>query len=524
MATSPQRRWQAACPNCGAPVEFRSAASAPAVCSFCRSTLAREGDALRRIGQSADLFEDYSPLQIGANGHHAGEGFTLVGRLQISYQGGSWNEWHALFDNGRSAWLSEDNGRFVMSFEAPLTEVVPAPTALIIGAPLTLAGQRWQVGAVTQAQVAAAQGELPRPPASRFVVAELRNAQDEVGSLEFHAAQDDAVPLWSVGRAVRIDELGMSGLREDSSKTLGSRSLPCPSCGAPLEPLLDSSKSITCGHCHAVVDLTQSADSAALAYFAQQAGPDPRIALGTQGQLPIELGGPPVDWQVVGYQERREIGDDEPSSWREYLLFNRTAGFAFLVDTDDGWSLVRPLTGAPSDLGETAVWQGKRFAHRWTYQAETTRVLGEFYWRLERGERAEVSDYELRGTGRSELMSREQMSGEVVWSCGRTLTGAEVATAFGLGAAAAAAIARPDVRSGAGLLRTIIIVVIVLIVLMLLLRACTRDDCQSYRDNFGANSAEYLACKARNNPRIVPTGSGAGGSWGGFGSGGGGHK
>ena len=495
------------------------------MCSFCRSLLVREGEALRRIGQSAELFEDYSPLQLGARGQHAGEGFTLAGRLQMRYAGGSWNEWHALFDNGRSAWLSEDNGHFVMSFEAPLAESVPAPTALIIGAPLTLAGQRWQVSAVTQAEIAAAQGELPRSPATGpLVVAELRNAQDEVGSLEF---QGEPSPQWSVGRAVRIDELVMSGLREDSSKTLGSRSLSCPSCGAPLQPQLDSSKSIACGQCHAVVDLTQSTDGAALAYYTQHAGPEPGIALGTQGMLPIELGGPNVQWQLVGYQERREVSDDEPSSWREYLLFNRTEGFAFLVDTDEGWSFVRPLTGAPTDLGETAVWHSKRFAHRWTYAAETTRVLGEFYWRLQRGERAEVSDYELRGVGRSELLSREQMgsvgTGEVVWSLGRTLTAAEVSRAFAL-PAEPSRLSHPDVQPGAGLLRTIIIVVVVLIVLMLLLHACTRDDCQNYRDSFGPNSAEYLQCRTRNNPRIVPNGTGFGGSWGGFGTGGGGHK
>ena len=33
-----RRAYRAACPNCGAPVEFRSAASPFAVCSFCRST------------------------------------------------------------------------------------------------------------------------------------------------------------------------------------------------------------------------------------------------------------------------------------------------------------------------------------------------------------------------------------------------------------------------------------------------------------------------------------------------------
>ena len=141
MATaSPQRRWQAQCPNCGAPVEFASAASASAVCSYCRSTLLREGDALRKIGTSAELFEDYSPLQLGAAGRYAGAGFLVVGRLQMSYAEGSWNEWHLLFDASadqppRSGWLAEDNGSFVISFEAPLHERAPDPATLRPGGP-----------------------------------------------------------------------------------------------------------------------------------------------------------------------------------------------------------------------------------------------------------------------------------------------------------------------------------------------------------------------------------------------------
>ena len=128
MATepSPQRGYRAACPNCGAPVDFRSPASAFAVCSFCKSTIVRDGDALRKIGQSAELFDDHSPLQLGAGGRYQGAGFTLVGRLQYRYADGTWNEWHALFDNGKSGWLSEDNGRYVIAFDAPLTGPAPA--------------------------------------------------------------------------------------------------------------------------------------------------------------------------------------------------------------------------------------------------------------------------------------------------------------------------------------------------------------------------------------------------------------
>ena len=73
------------------------------MCSLCRSTLVRDGDALRRIGVSAELFDGHSPLQLGAHGTRQGVAFIRVGRLQCGYEGGTWNEWHALFDNSRSA-------------------------------------------------------------------------------------------------------------------------------------------------------------------------------------------------------------------------------------------------------------------------------------------------------------------------------------------------------------------------------------------------------------------------------------
>ena len=83
----------------------------------------REGDALRKLGQSAELFDDHSPLQLGAAGTYQGAAFTLVGRLQYRYNEGTWNEWHALFDSAdgvqKSGWLSEDNGRCVIAFDAP---------------------------------------------------------------------------------------------------------------------------------------------------------------------------------------------------------------------------------------------------------------------------------------------------------------------------------------------------------------------------------------------------------------------
>lgn len=482
---------------------------------------------LSKIGQSAEIFEDYSPLQLGANGRWMGSAFTAVGRVQRGSELGNWNEWHLLFDAGgdtpRVAWLSEDNGQFVLSLEAPLTE--SPPTDPQVGLPLTLAGQSWQVAAVIEAAVRAAEGELPRVPRTGRVV-ELRNAQDEVGTLEF---REDGPPVWSVGRPVQLADLALQGLRTTAEgesiaeAKFAGRSIACPSCGAPLTPKLTQSKSMACGQCLAVVDLPEG-DAKALGFTKQTPGAEPLIPLGRTGTLAL-AGEKPQSWTVVGYQERCDLpedSEDEQSFWREYLLFNRLAGFAFLVDTQEGWSLVRTLTGAPTQSRAGTQWQGRAYDKRWSYQAQTTHVLGEFYWPVRLGDRVHVTDY---GSPDGQyLLSREQQGPEVTWSGGQTVPAATVQKAFGLSAPAAQFTrdASAFKNSGTKLLVYIVVGLLLLVIFGTLIRACSSDDCQRYKDSFGEASNEYRQCRAntRGSGVYIPSG----GSYGGYSSGGGSHK
>ncbi len=529
MAT--QRAWRAACPNCGAPVEFASAASASAVCSFCKSTLLRDGEALKRIGVSAELFDDHSPLRLGASGVLQGRSFTLVGRLQYGYDGGTWNEWHALFDNGRSAWLSEDNGAYVLAVDSPPPADAPQLDELRAGQ-RTLADQRvWDVASVVRAHLIAAEGELPSPPRlqGEFLVADLRNSQGEVATLDGSALdRPNGAVHWSVGRSVLLADLRMQGLAEASEKTLAGRALECPSCGAALEPKLGTTKSLACGQCKAVVDISAGA-GAELAFFAQNnsgaGGLEPQIPLGKTGRLALGRG-EPQPWQVVGYLERCDIPDDDEEDqtfWREYLLWNATLGFAFLVDAEDGWSWVRPITGAPQVRGEAASYEGVSYRKKYTYTAKVTWVLGEFYWRVQREERALVTDYEGSGAAAARRLSREQTGNEVVWSAGATLAAAAVADAFGIAPAARSALER-DVKPVSSSKRTstgtVVIAIVIMFVLLSILQSCDGDDCDDVQRSYGAASNEYRQCLARRG-----AGGGArvgGGSYGGWS--GGGHK
>src|SRR5689334_20652880 len=107
------------CPSCGAEVAFRSVASVMAVCEYCHSTLLKDAESVKDIGKMAQVLEDYSPIQINTTGEQHGRRFTVVGRIQLTYDSGFWNEWYVLFDDGNGAWLSDASGQYVFTSAQP---------------------------------------------------------------------------------------------------------------------------------------------------------------------------------------------------------------------------------------------------------------------------------------------------------------------------------------------------------------------------------------------------------------------
>ncbi|MFT3778640.1 MAG: DUF4178 domain-containing protein [Ottowia sp.] len=477
----PQRAYRAPCPSCGAPVEFRSAQSTHAVCAYCRSAVVREGDALKRIGRMAELFDDFSPLQLMAAGRWQGRAFTLVGRLQYQYAEGRWTEWCAQFDDGSAGWLAEDNGAYVFALPQPAEGELPRPKSFKPGAAATLLGERWSVASYQSVRLVSAQGELAHLPApgASFPIVELRNGAGEVLSIDY----GNQPPTLSRGRAVLLADLALTGLRDASAREDQGRQFACPNCGAPVAPQLAQSKSITCPQCSALIDLSQGVGGELRA--AEQAERvRPLIPLGSTGQLDG------ASWQVVGFQHRlgQAPDDDEHFGWQEYLLYNAQRGFCFLVDAEDGWSLVRPLSGAPEVTpgGSRASHGGVVYTRQWQYRAETSYVLGEFYWQVRRGQVTQNSDY----ASGDQLLSSEQGGGEIIWSAGRKIAARQVADAFKLGDALARADARPFSAAPSVNIVTIIVVLVLIVIVLSLFSRCS-DGGGSYGRSSGGSFGGY---------------------------------
>lgn len=499
-ATRAQRFYRAPCPSCGAPVEFKSAQSTHAICAYCQSMVVREGEVLRRIGKMAELFDDHSLLQLGASGRIDGQSFTLVGRLQYKYPEGTWTEWHALLADGSSAWLSEDNGAYVFSRPVATQREVPAAERFVVGATTAMNGQRYAVTSNTTVALISAQGELPRLPplGETFAVVELRTqGGDAAAQRVFSVDYGSTPPMLSEGRAVALGDLNLSGLKAESGQESKGRQFACPNCGSPVLAKLETTKSITCPQCNTLIDL-QAGIGGELRHALQDEPVKPLIALGTVGKLDG------ASWQVVGFQHRlgQSAGDDESFGWSEYLLYNAQKGFCFLVDAEDGWSLVRPVTGAPEVLpgGTAAKYNNVSYKRQWQYRAETSYVLGEFYWQVQRGQITQNSDY----AAGDRLLSSEQSAAEITWSAGRKMGAQTVADAFQLAGQKdlfKRADAQPLSHFGSNNLLKVVIVVVIMLVVMFMIVKCVEDK----------GGGSYGA------------GRSAGGSYGGASSGGG-HK
>jgi hypothetical protein len=199
------------CPSCGAPIVFQSAASILAVCGYCGSTLIRRDLNLETLGKMAELMADGSPLRLRTAGRYRGAGFTVVGRIQLRFDAGLWNEWHIFFDDGRNGWLGEAAGIYTVSFLTKVPEALPRINDLRSGETVVLNGRAMVVTSVGEARCIGGEGELPFAigPGYAAPSADLADEGNRFATIDY----SEDPPLVFVGEAVEFDDLHLSGLR-----------------------------------------------------------------------------------------------------------------------------------------------------------------------------------------------------------------------------------------------------------------------------------------------------------------------
>jgi hypothetical protein len=198
------------CPNCGAAIQFRWSGAVQTTCEYCRAILVRRDLNLEKVGQIGDLPREASPIQIGTEGMYRNKAFQVIGRILYEYEDGGWNEWHIIFNDGTSGWLSDAQLEYTVSFLTKPPEVLPPEVGR--ARQFIWGGVRYEVTSVTRAHYRGVAGELPFEYWDKkdVLFADLRTADARFGTIDY----SDAAPLLFLGEAVEFDDLRLKNLRE----------------------------------------------------------------------------------------------------------------------------------------------------------------------------------------------------------------------------------------------------------------------------------------------------------------------
>ena len=418
----------AACPSCGAPVEFRFDDTFVRVCTYCNAVVARGDRGFDSLGRLGDLAASQSPLALFAVGQHEGIGFQLVGRAQIQHPaGGGWEEWYARFDDGRWGWLSEAQGRFQLLFAVPdLVAVIPPIESLAPGGTVDHPAGRFSIAEVGEAGYRAAAGEMPYRlvPGERFRYADLAGVGGRAATIDYGAAGSAQRPTLYLGREVALAELHIapgSGEPARAPETVKGRHVACPQCRGSLELRApDLTQRVACPYCGALLDVAEGN----LSYLrtldpGQRFTPD--IPLGSI--VALDDG----ELTVIGCLVRHAIVDGIPYPFTEYLLYRPEVGYRWLVESAGHWTYAAAVSPGEVDAaaGVRAQYSGHRFRHFQSCRAEVAAIYGELYWKAEIGETVAMDDY-VRPPA---ILSCERSAGEVNWSSGRWIAPGELRAA-----------------------------------------------------------------------------------------------
>lgn len=410
------------CPSCGAAITFAIGSSAVVVCDTCRSVVARTDRGVEDHGKVAALIDTGSPLQVGATGSHEGRGFRITGRTQLRHQaGGVWDEWYAAFDDGSWWWIAEAQGRFYVT--APATAEVPPYEALTLGAPIL---EGLVVAEFGEAALLSAEGELPWRPTPNYTYkyADLTGPRNRFATIDY----SETPPIVFQGAETTLPALGVTGTARAAARPK-LKTLNCPNCAGALELRApDQAERIWCPYCGAGLDVTEGK----LQFFKmlKKQRVEPLIPLGATGTIEDDA------YVVAGFMQRA-VHFDRDYFWTEYLLYNAAKGYRWLVQSDGHWSFVTPLRpGEVSDALPTGAtthvaYGGRSYRLFQQATARVTYVVGEFYWRVAAGEKADTVDYVSAPFGLSKEITTSGAS-EIAYSHARYMEPSEVAKAFGV--------------------------------------------------------------------------------------------
>ncbi|OYP38172.1 DUF4178 domain-containing protein [Rhodopirellula sp. MGV] len=381
------------CPACGGPTVFRNSWALVTVCDFCGTTIGRTDRDVEDLGKFAEVSDPASGLRRGVKGRWKGQRFTIVGRVRYRHSGGgSWDEWYLEFPGNKVGWLSEAQGQFALTSQYPLREGTDLPTYdsldLLQTVPIKRTNLTVREKGVATAE--GAEGEIPWHfvPGAEHHYVDLQGDTNQVATFEYGEGGSSAGQAAFLGTTVTLSDLhiDINELKPEIVDSVDAVQLPCPKCAGPLSlHAPDDTLRIACPNCSSMLDVNDGKLS--LFQSLHQEASKVQIPLGSEGVFGD------TKYVVIGFMERYAKWEGKIFPWSEYLLYNRDAGYRWLICNSGHWSLAAPVTSTPKGKGTHLGYDKQTFRLYDRGTAHVRYLLGEFYWKVNIGDVVQTSDY-----------------------------------------------------------------------------------------------------------------------------------
>jgi DNA-directed RNA polymerase subunit RPC12/RpoP len=408
------------CPDCSRVLNFTHADTTVIRCD-CGSIISRR-DGVLKSNPFYSIQSQHGIIQPGTTGKWQENSFTVIGRFRAWYPEFVFNYWTIVFGDGRMALLGEGYGIYaVYESEPPGSFVDSGKTNHLNAGDWKKVGnkQRFLFERIYACYRWEVEGEAWLPEiGSSFRMYELA----DMGGFhwELITAKNGELHAFKI-YYTSFHQLLLENLRTDADT---GHTIPCSGCGKDLHiktwPYSQSCACPKCGSRYSVkeeqgfrkINSTNSIDFT------------PVFPLGSRGVLKG------IGYEVVGYAVKEEQNEYQ-SQWREYTLYNREEGFAFLSEYDGHWTFLHEANDAPVIEGRPSsfTYGEENFQLYNSYTFATVHTAGEFSSNIFNDD-SEKSVLEYISP--PEIWIREFNTIEgIVWYHGEHLEPGELKQAFG---------------------------------------------------------------------------------------------